>query len=157
MHRNFICQRFLDHILNNSGFLTACPTFLKPPCHVNKIAELYNISLWQISMICCSFNGCEQFLIFFNKFPFLSPYIYNTKVTELRWVVSSDESTILVFCIPTHCSTMRSVISWWVKIFLSLFITFRTNVRMSIIPLKMFVSICSPFGWSLKVLKKNQM
>ena len=97
--------------------------------------------------------------LFSLTFPFLSPYIYNTKVTDLRWVVSSDESTILVFCTPIHCSTMRSVISWWGKVFLSLFITFRTNVRMSIIPLKMFVSICSPFGWSLdtSVEKKSDV
>ena len=37
------------------------------------------------------------------------------------------------------CSAIRSLISWQVKIFLSLFITFRTNIRMSI----MFLSPCS--------------
>ena len=39
----------------------------------------------------------------------------------------------------TICSAMRSMISWRVKIFLSLFITFRTNIQMSII----YLSPCS--------------
>ena len=48
-------------------------------------------------------------------------------------------------------SAMQSIISWWVNFFLSLFITFRTNVRMSIIP-----SPCSFFfalylEWSLNL------
>ena len=39
----------------------------------------------------------------------------------------------------TICSAMRSIISWRIKIFLSSFITFRTNIRMSII----YLSPCS--------------
>ena len=39
----------------------------------------------------------------------------------------------------TICSAMRSMISWRIKIFLSSFITFRTNIRMSII----YLSPCS--------------
>ena len=39
----------------------------------------------------------------------------------------------------TICPAMPSMISWRVKIFLSLFITFRTNIRMSII----YLSPCS--------------
>ena len=50
----------------------------------------------------------------------------------------------------TICSAMRSMISWRVKIFLSLFITFRTNIQMSII----YLSPCSllfalHLDWSL--------
>ena len=28
-------KNFLDHILNNSEFLTVCVTFFKPPCYIN--------------------------------------------------------------------------------------------------------------------------
>ena len=52
------------------------------------------------------------------------------------------------------CSAMWSIISWWIKGFLSLFIAFKANVRMSIIPLPMFVFVCSPFrmvsSWPIK-------
>ena len=43
------------------------------------------------------------------------------------------------------CSAMQSVISWWVKIFLSLLITFRTNVPTGHYSPPMFVFVCSPF------------
>ena len=69
--------------------------------------------------------------------------------------VSSDESPILIFAhlkiTDAVCPAMRSMISWWVNFFLSLLITFRTNVRMSSIP-----SPCSFFfalhtEWSLNL------
>ena len=56
--------------------------------------------------------------------------------------VSSDElidSLHTRVISSTICSAMLSMISWQVKIFLSLFITFRTNIRMSII----YLSPCS--------------
>ena len=56
--------------------------------------------------------------------------------------VSSDElidSLHTRVISSTICSAMLSMISWRVKIFLSLFITFRTNIRMSII----YLSPCS--------------
>ena len=56
--------------------------------------------------------------------------------------VSSDElidSLHTRVITNTICSAMRSIISWRIKIFLSSFITFRTNIRMSII----YLSPCS--------------
>ena len=65
--------------------------------------------------------------------------------------VSSDESSILImnpqFWFFAHLNDHRRSlfcnainISWWVNFFLSLFIAFRTKVRISIIP-----SLCSLF------------
>ena len=67
--------------------------------------------------------------------------------------VSSDElidSLHAQVIMSTICSAMRLMISWRVKIFLSLFITFRTNIRMNII----YLSPCSflfalHLDWSL--------
>ena len=56
--------------------------------------------------------------------------------------VSSDElidSLHTRVITNTICSAMRSIISWRIKIFLPSFITFRTNIRMSII----YLSSCS--------------
>ena len=53
----------------------SCATFLRPPCYVN---------LWQHFTFCCSFNGFEWFLIFFNRIPFLkslSPSLYTHAYT----------------------------------------------------------------------------
>ena len=77
MGQSLVRLNFLDHILNNSEFLTVCATFLKSPCYVN---------LWHFFMHCSGFNGCEWFLIFLNKFLFSGPYIYRTKVSELKWI-----------------------------------------------------------------------
>ena len=81
-----------------------------------------------------------------TKFLIQGPHIYDTKVSEPRkwetWPpLSSDESKNFDFLynwVITHtiCSAVQSMISWWVKIFCSLFITFRTSVRMSINPQK---------------------
>ena len=69
--------------------------------------------------------------------------------------VSSDElidSLHIRVISSTICSAMLSMISWQVKIFLSLFITFRTNIRMSII----YLSPCSilfalNLDWSVNI------
>ena len=106
-------KSFLDHILNNSEFLTVCVTFFKPPCYIN---------LWQFFMFCCSFNGVEWFFIFFNKIPFLRS-----------------------LCIYTYIAY-------------SVFITFRTNVRMSIIPPHIHFCFAFQLEWSLnRGIDKNQI
>ena len=118
----------MDHIRSKSQFLTVCA------------------NLWQIFYF--SFNGCEWFLIFFNKIPFLrSMYLhYKSKRTSVNKqmrnlaAVNSHDSTILILLrswamTDKICSAMQSMISRCVILFFSLFITFRTNVRMSIIPL----------------------
>ena len=61
--------------------------------------------------------------------------------------VCLHESIILINC--TICSTMRSMISLWVKIFLSLFIPFRKNVRMSMIPFPCLLFLALHQEWSL--------
>ena len=54
---------------------------------------LQYISLWQVYMISCSFNGCEWFLTFFSKIHFLkSIYLY----VDLA-AISLDESQIWWF------------------------------------------------------------
>ena len=70
--------------------------------------------------------------------------------------VSSDESSILIlfsreWSPAAVCSAMRSLISWWVNFFLSLFITFRTNVRMSIIPSPCSFFFALHLEWSLNL------
>ena len=52
------------------------------------------------------------------------------------------------------CSAMRSIISWWKKGFLSLFIAFRANVRMSLSPCSFLFAL--HLEWSLHGLLKNQ-
>ena len=59
-HWFLISLSFLDNILNNSEFLTACAPFLKRFSYVN---------LWHIFMFCYTFNGCEWFLIFLDEIP----------------------------------------------------------------------------------------
>ena len=49
------------------------------------------------------------------------------------------------------CSAMQSMISWWVIFFLSSFITFRTNVRMSIIPSPCLFLFVLQLEWSLDI------
>ena len=70
--------------------------------------------------------------------------------------VSSDESSILIlfsreWSPAAVCSAMRSLISWWVNFFLSLFITFRTNVRMSIIPSPCSFFFALHLQWSINL------
>ena len=70
--------------------------------------------------------------------------------------VSSDESSILIlfsreWSPAAVCSAMRSLISWWVNFFLSLFITFRTNVQMSIIPSPCSFFFALHLQWSLNL------
>ena len=45
------------------------------------------------------------------------------------------------------CSAMQSMSSWWFNFFLSLFITFRTNVRRSIIPSPRFFFFALHLEW----------
>ena len=116
----------------------------------------YNVSLWQIFVIGCSFNGREWFLNFLNKNFFFLRAIYLLELSELKRINEKfgrrklHESTNLILGTlelsrTQICSAMRWMISWWVKTFLSLFITFRTNFQMSIIPLPMFTFVCSQF------------
>ena len=116
----------------------------------------YNVSLWQIFVIGCSFNGREWFLNFLNKNFFFLRAIYLLELSELKRINEKfgrrklHESTNLILGTlelsrTQICSAMRWMISWWVKTFLSLFITFRTNFQMSIIPLPMFIFVCSQF------------
>ena len=70
--------------------------------------------------------------------------------------ISSDESTILILCIPEWSPTqvrsaMRSMISWWVHFLFLLFITFRTNVLMSIIPSPYSSLFALHLEWSLNI------
>ena len=60
---------------------------------------------------------------------------YNEKRGRLKfgWIHSFDSLHNWVIT-DSVCSAVGSMISWWVNFFLSLFFTFRTNVRMSIIP-----------------------
>ena len=52
---------------------------------------------------------------------------------KFGWILSFD-SMLTWMITATVCSTVQSMISWWVNFFLSLLITFRANVRMSGIP-----------------------
>ena len=70
--------------------------------------------------------------------------------------ISSDESTILILCIPEWSPTqvrfaMRLMISWWVHFLFLLFITFRTNVLMSIIPSPYSFLFALHLEWSLNI------
>ena len=60
-------------------------------------------------------------------------YLTNVSSDEL---IDSLQTQVIT---NTICSAMRLMISWRVKVFLSLFITFRANIRMSII----YLSLCS--------------
>ena len=131
------------------------------PCYVN---------LCKIVKCCCGFNGCEWFLIFLNKNPFLRSIHLQSK-SKWTWinkwmrhftVVSSDE---LIHSLHTRvitntiCSAMQLMISWRVKTFLSLFITFRTNIRMSIInlsPCSLLFALHLDWSFNTSVDKKNQ-
>ena len=79
MHRSLIRLSFVDHILNNSKFLTAGETFLKLPYYVN---------LWKNFIFYCNFHGCEWFLILLNKIPFLRSIHLQSKrkVSQLKWI-----------------------------------------------------------------------
>ena len=64
------------------------------------------------------------------------------------WNLNFD--SLLIWMITNAvCSAVRSVISWWVNFFLSLFITFRTHVRMSIIPSPCSFLFALQLEWSL--------
>ena len=70
--------------------------------------------------------------------------------------VSSDEASVLILCshwmiADAVCSAMPSLISWWVNFFLTLFITFRTNVQMSIIPSPCWFFFALHLQWSLNL------
>ena len=77
----------MNHIINNSEFLTECATFLKPPCYVN---------LWQIFVFCCSFNDFEWFLNFFNKIPFLTAFFLVFIALHLWWSFKVNRSTVYI-------------------------------------------------------------
>ena len=65
-----------------------------------------------------------------------------------EWILNS----LLVWIITDAvCSAMRSMIWWWVKFCLSLFITFRTNIGMSIIPSPCSFFFALHLEWSLNL------
>ena len=61
------------------------------------------------------------------------------RLRKFGWIFSFD-SLLTWMTTDAVFSTIQLMISWWVNFFLSLFITFKANVRMSIIP-----SLCSFF------------
>ena len=130
----------MDHILTNSEFLTACAA----------LCEVCYENLWQIFMFCCSFNDCEWFLFSLTKFLFYGPYICNIKVNFFEYFeyIFNHNFQYLPKCVITEsiCSAMQSIISWWLKIFLLLFITFWTKIWMSITHLPMLICIYSSFS-----------
>ena len=69
---------------------------------------------------------------------------------KFGWILNFD--SLLIWMITNAvCSAMRSVISWWVNFFLSIFITFRTHVRMSIIPSPCSFFFALHLEWSLNL------
>ena len=69
---------------------------------------------------------------------------------KFGWILSFD-SMLTWMITATVCSTVRSMISWWVNFFLSLLITFRTNVRMSIIPSPCSFFFALHLQWSINL------
>ena len=78
---------------------------------------------------------------------FIKPPLVYSKRKDPREIHNFDSLRTLVITATIH-SAMRSMVSY-VKTCLPLFITLRTNIRMSIIPLIMFVFVFSPFRMSL--------
>ena len=77
------------------------------------------------------FNKAIYLLFYQNWFLLCKPliYIYQCKREWEIWPPSWDESTIFYYLHSgTISSAIRSMIPWSVKIFLSLFITFRKNI-----------------------------
>ena len=52
---------------------------------------------------------------------------------------------------------MRSMVSWWIKIFPSLFITFRTNLRLRLFPSPCSFLFVLHFYWSLIEMAKKKI
>ena len=69
---------------------------------------------------------------------------------KFGWILSFD-SMLTWMITATVCSTVRSMISWWVNFFFSLLITFRTNVRMSIIPSPCSFFFALHLQWSINL------
>ena len=67
-------ERFLDHILNNSNYLTAFVIFLKPPCYVNLLQAFL-----------CFFVVWVTFLMVSYSF-FKGLYVYSANVSQLKWI-----------------------------------------------------------------------
>ena len=97
-------------------------------------------------------------------------YIYNAKVSELKWMnkwetwppqvrMNPKFLCALIWVITDSISSaMRSTISWSVKNFLSLLITFRTNVRKNTIPPQVRFCFALHLEWSLnRSIDKYQM
>ena len=84
-----------------------------------------------------------------------------TFITKFEWIskwetwppsVRMNFDSLLAWIITDAvCSAMQSMISWWVSFFLSLFITFITNVRMSIIPSPYLFFFALRLEWSLNL------
>ena len=96
------------------------------------------------------------FLLFFNFFGLL-PITKKTMILskneklgrrKLGWIQNFDSLHTWVIT-DSICSAVRSMISWLVKNFLSLFITFRTSVKMSIIPPHVCFCFALHLEWSL--------
>ena len=67
---------------------------------------------------------------------------------KFGWILNFDP--LLTWMITdAACSEMQSMISWLVNFFLSLFITFRKNLPMSIIPSPFSFSFALHLEWSL--------
>ena len=106
-----------------------------------------------------------QKYIYIYIYIYIQFYIYNLKVSELNeklgrrkfeWIHNFDSLHTWVMT-DLICSAIRPMISWWVKIFLLLFINFKTNDAMSIIPpCSLLFSL--HLEWSLnRSIDNNQM
>ena len=92
-------------------------------------------------------------LIFFGLLPITKKTMILSKNEKLGrrklgWIQNFDSLHTWVIT-DSICSAVRSMISWLVKNFLSLFITFRTSVKMSIIPPHVCFCFALHLEWSL--------
>ena len=86
---------------------------------------------------------------------------YKTFISEFKWIskwetwppfsILEFDSLLTWMITDAVSSAMRSMISRWVNFFLSLFIIFRTNVRISIIPSPCSFFFALHLEWSLNL------
>ena len=113
-----------------------------------------------IFILWSSFNGsqCQWFLIFFKKSIFFlnsinlqhkSNWTENEKSDCRKFGLMHNFVYLHTWVITdAKFSAMQSMLSWLVKILLSLLITFRTNVRMGIIPSPFSLLFAFQLEWS---------
>ena len=78
---------------------------------------------------------------------FTSELYVKRGLRKLAWILNFN--FLLIWMITDAvCSAMRLMISWWVNFFLSLFINFRTDAQISVIPFSCLFFFALRLEWS---------